>query len=205
MQAIVASGKADAADSETVNMIEHGFTTLQAASDCKSLLKKHLTEAVMEKLKSKKTKLGATLWDVIRSGKQYYSLLEGKSSLRVFLILRYFRYFITTLLSKFFSLRFLAYFIILAHFFSFVQVSRTWTVLLACTLLTPKLTRCSKICSIQSSKSTMDSNPQTVNRHEISAKEMSEISSISIPKTTTFCRHVFDAVVLSLATHSTRV
>ncbi|VDK69378.1 unnamed protein product [Anisakis simplex] len=41
---------------------------LKAAKDCKSLLKKHLTEEVVNELKQKKTKLGATLMDVIQSG-----------------------------------------------------------------------------------------------------------------------------------------
>lgn len=37
--------------------------------DSKSLLKKHLTKEVYEKLKDKKTKFGGTLADCIRSGK----------------------------------------------------------------------------------------------------------------------------------------
>lgn len=56
------------ADAATIKNIEEGFKTLQAAKDCKSLLKKYLTQDVVEKLKTKKTKLGATLWDVIQSG-----------------------------------------------------------------------------------------------------------------------------------------
>ena len=40
----------------------------QAAKDCKSLLKKHLNKEVVDQLKNKKTKLGATLLDVIQSG-----------------------------------------------------------------------------------------------------------------------------------------
>ena len=41
-----------------------------ASSDtCKSLLKKHLTPKLYEQLKDKKTKLGGTLADCIRSGK----------------------------------------------------------------------------------------------------------------------------------------
>jgi len=56
------------ADAETIKKIEEGYKTLQNAKDCKSLLKKYFTQDVMNNLKSKKTKLGATLWDVIQSG-----------------------------------------------------------------------------------------------------------------------------------------
>lgn len=56
------------ADADTIKKIEEGFKTLQAAKDCHSLLKKHFTEDVMNKLKTRKTKLGATLLDVIQSG-----------------------------------------------------------------------------------------------------------------------------------------
>ncbi|KAI6244152.1 Arginine kinase [Aphelenchoides fujianensis] len=42
--------------------------TLQAHPECKSLLKKCLTKDVVEELKNKKTSMGSTLWDVIRSG-----------------------------------------------------------------------------------------------------------------------------------------
>lgn len=41
---------------------------LQGAADCHSLLKKYFTKEVMDQLKDKKTKLGATLLDVIQSG-----------------------------------------------------------------------------------------------------------------------------------------
>merc|ERR1712126_551278 len=41
---------------------------LQAATECKSLLKKYLTKPVFDELKNKKTALGATLLDVIQSG-----------------------------------------------------------------------------------------------------------------------------------------
>jgi len=56
------------ADAETIKKIEEGYKTLQNAKDCKSLLKKYFTQDVMNKLKTKKTALGATLWDVIQSG-----------------------------------------------------------------------------------------------------------------------------------------
>ncbi|CBH14250.1 arginine kinase [Trypanosoma brucei gambiense DAL972] len=52
------------------NDLEKAFAKLQAAKDCHSLLKKHLTSDVFKKLKDKKTKLGATLLDVIQSGVQ---------------------------------------------------------------------------------------------------------------------------------------
>ena len=41
---------------------------IQNAKDCHSLLKKYLTKEVVDQLKDKKTKLGATLLDVIQSG-----------------------------------------------------------------------------------------------------------------------------------------
>jgi len=56
------------ADADTIKKIEEGYKTLQGAKDCHSLLKKYLTQDVVNKLKAKKTKLGATLWDVIQSG-----------------------------------------------------------------------------------------------------------------------------------------
>lgn len=40
----------------------------KASSECHSLLKKYLTQQVVEQCKNKKTKLGATLLDVIQSG-----------------------------------------------------------------------------------------------------------------------------------------
>ncbi|KAL3123637.1 hypothetical protein niasHT_005665 [Heterodera trifolii] len=58
----------DEADGFTVKRIEEAYKTLQEAKDCKSLLKKHFTADVKDKLKYKKTKLGASLFDVIRSG-----------------------------------------------------------------------------------------------------------------------------------------
>lgn len=60
-------------DADTVKKIEEGYKTLQSAKDCHSLLKKYFTEDVMNKLKTRKTKLGATLWDVIQSGKIFFS------------------------------------------------------------------------------------------------------------------------------------
>ncbi|XP_076350065.1 arginine kinase-like isoform X1 [Tachypleus tridentatus] len=55
-------------DEVTMEKLEAGFQKLQEASDCKSLVKKYLTKDVLEKLKNKKTKMGATLLDVIQSG-----------------------------------------------------------------------------------------------------------------------------------------
>jgi protein-arginine kinase len=56
------------ADADTIKKIEAGFEKLQGAKDCHSLLKKHFTKDVMEACKGRKTKLGATLLDVIQSG-----------------------------------------------------------------------------------------------------------------------------------------
>lgn len=49
---------------DVIQKIEDGYAKLQAASDCKSLLKKHLTREVVDQCKDKRTKLGATLLDV---------------------------------------------------------------------------------------------------------------------------------------------
>lgn len=56
------------ADAETIKKIEEGYQILQNAKDCKSLLKKYFTAEVKDQLKTRKTQLGATLWDVIQSG-----------------------------------------------------------------------------------------------------------------------------------------
>lgn len=56
------------ADASTVKKLEEAFQRLQKAEDCHSLLKKHLSRDVLDQLKYKKTKLGATLYDIIRSG-----------------------------------------------------------------------------------------------------------------------------------------
>ncbi|KAE9414640.1 hypothetical protein Angca_004471 [Angiostrongylus cantonensis] len=53
---------------EVIKKIEEGYTKLQNAADCHSLLKKYLSKSVVDQLKDRKTKLGATLLDVIQSG-----------------------------------------------------------------------------------------------------------------------------------------
>ncbi|CAJ0936374.1 unnamed protein product, partial [Mesorhabditis belari] len=65
------------ADCETVKKIEEAYKKLNGpeGEKCKSLLKKHLTKNVIDELKTKKTKLGATLYDCIRSG--VYNLDAG--------------------------------------------------------------------------------------------------------------------------------
>uniref|UniRef100_A0A0K0FDC1 arginine kinase n=1 Tax=Strongyloides venezuelensis TaxID=75913 RepID=A0A0K0FDC1_STRVS len=55
-------------DAFTVKKIEEAYKKLQESEKCNSLLKKHLTKDVVDKLKYRKTKLGASLYDVIRSG-----------------------------------------------------------------------------------------------------------------------------------------
>ncbi|XP_037078928.1 arginine kinase [Pollicipes pollicipes] len=55
-------------DAATMEKLEAGFQKLQAATDCKSLLKKYLTKEVFDSLKTKKTSFGSTLLDVIQSG-----------------------------------------------------------------------------------------------------------------------------------------
>lgn len=59
-------------DAATLEKLEAGFTKL-AASDSKSLLKKHLTREVFDKLKNLKTPtFGSTLLDCVQSG-NYWS------------------------------------------------------------------------------------------------------------------------------------
>lgn len=48
--------------------VDQAYEKLQNASDCKSLLKKHLTREVFDQVKDRKTKMGAGLMDVIQSG-----------------------------------------------------------------------------------------------------------------------------------------
>merc|ERR1711921_43117 len=55
-------------DAAVLEKLEAGFKKLANAKNCKSLLKKYLTREVFDKLKTKKTELGATLLDVIQSG-----------------------------------------------------------------------------------------------------------------------------------------
>uniref|UniRef100_A0A6G1SIW6 Arginine kinase n=1 Tax=Aceria tosichella TaxID=561515 RepID=A0A6G1SIW6_9ACAR len=58
------------ADQAVVDKLEAGFAKLQATTpeQCHSLLKKYLTREVLDKNKTKKTAMGATLLDVCQSG-----------------------------------------------------------------------------------------------------------------------------------------
>jgi hypothetical protein len=49
------------------------WAKLDGASGCKSILKKCLTKEIYEQLKDKKTKLGGTLADCIRSGEKFFN------------------------------------------------------------------------------------------------------------------------------------
>ncbi|KAI6179032.1 Arginine kinase [Aphelenchoides besseyi] len=62
-------------DPDVVKKLEDSYKTLQAHPECKSLLKKCLTKEVLDELKNKKTSMGSTLMDVIRSG--VYNLDSG--------------------------------------------------------------------------------------------------------------------------------
>jgi len=55
-------------DAAVTEKLEAGYQKLAAATDCKSLLKKHLTREVFDACKGRKTAMGATLLDVIQSG-----------------------------------------------------------------------------------------------------------------------------------------
>lgn len=58
-------------DAAVLAKLEDGFTKL-AASNSKSLLKKHLTREIFDKLKNLKTSFGSTLLDCVQSGKFSY-------------------------------------------------------------------------------------------------------------------------------------
>ena len=53
---------------EVIDNLEAAFAKLQNAGDCKSLLKKHLTPEIFDKIKGRKTKYESSLLDVIQSG-----------------------------------------------------------------------------------------------------------------------------------------
>ncbi|KAI6192685.1 hypothetical protein M3Y94_01322900 [Aphelenchoides besseyi] len=55
-------------EDEQVRKVEDAFKILQSHPECSSLLAKNLTKDIVDKLKDKKTTLGATLYDVIRFG-----------------------------------------------------------------------------------------------------------------------------------------
>lgn len=63
-------------DEEVMAKLEEGFLKLQEADDCKSLLKKYLTQEVFDSLKDKQTSMGATLLDVIQSGNQALHVID---------------------------------------------------------------------------------------------------------------------------------
>lgn len=63
-----ASPAVEVVPAETLKKLEEGFQKLQKSQECKSLLKKHLTREVFDKLKLRKTSMGATLLDVVQSG-----------------------------------------------------------------------------------------------------------------------------------------
>ncbi|XP_062559243.1 arginine kinase 1-like [Armigeres subalbatus] len=58
--------------SEVALALDEGFTKLQEDEECKSLLKKHLTQEVFDELKDKKTTLKSTLLDCIQSGLEHH-------------------------------------------------------------------------------------------------------------------------------------
>ncbi|XP_064481146.1 arginine kinase-like isoform X2 [Ornithodoros turicata] len=55
-------------DQATLDKLEAGFKKLQDSKECHSLLKKYLTRDVFDRLKTRKTAMGATLLDVVQSG-----------------------------------------------------------------------------------------------------------------------------------------
>ncbi|EJD74263.1 arginine kinase [Loa loa] len=67
----------DEADALAIRKINTGYAELQKDKHCNSLLKKNLTPTVLQKLENKKTKLGASLYDIIRSGLHNHDLAIG--------------------------------------------------------------------------------------------------------------------------------
>uniref|UniRef100_A0A0N5AFF9 arginine kinase n=1 Tax=Syphacia muris TaxID=451379 RepID=A0A0N5AFF9_9BILA len=67
-EVVLSNLQIDEADAFTVKKIEGAYSTLEKAQDCNSLLKKYLTRDVLDDIKYKKTKLGASLYEIIRSG-----------------------------------------------------------------------------------------------------------------------------------------
>lgn len=59
-------------DQAVLDKLEAGYQKLQNAPDCHSLLKKYLTREVLDACKNKKTAMGATLLDVVQSGRKNY-------------------------------------------------------------------------------------------------------------------------------------
>ena len=57
-------------DQAVLDKLEAGYQKLQASADCHSLLKKYLTRQVLDACKNRKTQMGATLLDVVQSGKK---------------------------------------------------------------------------------------------------------------------------------------
>lgn len=55
-------------DPAVLAKMEEGWSSLNS-SDSKSLLKKYLTKAVLDELKTKKTSFGSSLLDCVQSGK----------------------------------------------------------------------------------------------------------------------------------------
>lgn len=56
-------------DQAVIDKLEAGFQKLQSSAECHSLLKKYLTRNVLDACKGRKTGMGATLVDVVQSGK----------------------------------------------------------------------------------------------------------------------------------------
>ena len=63
-------------DQAVKDKLEAGYKKLQDSAECHSLLKKYLTRDVLDKLKDKKTGMGASLLDVVQSGKYFSKLLN---------------------------------------------------------------------------------------------------------------------------------
>uniref|UniRef100_A0A0R3S2X4 arginine kinase n=1 Tax=Elaeophora elaphi TaxID=1147741 RepID=A0A0R3S2X4_9BILA len=58
----------DESDALAIRKVDVAYAELQKDKNCNSLLKKNLTPTILQKLENKKTKLGASLHDIIRSG-----------------------------------------------------------------------------------------------------------------------------------------
>ncbi|KAK6111023.1 ATP:guanido phosphotransferase C-terminal catalytic domain family protein [Brugia pahangi] len=67
----------DETDVFAIQRVNAAYAELQKDKNCNSLLKKYLTPTILKKLENKKTKLGVSLYDIIRSGLHNHDLAIG--------------------------------------------------------------------------------------------------------------------------------
>merc|ERR1712116_100936 len=156
-------------DAAVQEKLEAGFAKLQAADNCKSLLKKYLTREVLDKTKDLKTSFGSTLLDVVQSGMENLDSGVGvyapdAESYTIFhsARCRSIRYGELGLWRRCLRSRCRVLHDLPLCSMSFNPVWRTWTLASVSTLPMPSLTLSSTTCSTPSSRTTtLDSSPET--------------------------------------------